>query len=182
MSRRSQPRAGFTLIEVVVALVVSAIVMLGARAMLAEVGDDALRISTETQRLDSAANGERTLRALVRQLDLNSGEASQFAGDPQQVSFSSWCDVPGGWREHCAVTLSLDPRAGAGNSALVIRTSKGAALVVRDNIGVGELRYLTTVTGGGEWIRVWGAGITAPLAIGIILDSDTLIVPIGERG
>ena len=64
----------------------------------------------------------------------------------------------------------------------MIRTSKGAALVVRDRIAIGEFRYLTTVTGGGEWIRVWGAGITAPLAIGVILDSDTLIVPIGERG
>lgn len=180
MLRRSRLSTGFTLIEVVVALVVSAIVMLGARAMLGEVGDDALRILAETQRLDAEANGERTLRSLVRQLDLGSGEGSQFAGDPRQVSFSSWCDVPSGWRERCAVTLTLEPSAG--NNALVIRTSKGTALVVRDRIGTGELRYLTTVTGGGEWIRVWGAGITAPLAIGVILDSDTLIVPIGERG
>ncbi|HEV7702774.1 MAG TPA: hypothetical protein VGO46_00725, partial [Gemmatimonadaceae bacterium] len=118
--------------------------------------------------------------SLVRQLDLGSGQAAEFAGDARQVSFSSWCDVPSGWRERCAVTLTLEPVAG--KSALVVRTSKGAALMVRDRIGTGELRYLTTVTGGGEWIRVWGAGITAPLAIGVILDRDTLIVPIGERG
>jgi prepilin-type N-terminal cleavage/methylation domain-containing protein len=180
MSRRNRSRAGFTLIEIVVALVVSAIVLLGARAMLGEVGDDALRISAETARLDSDANGERALRALVRRLDLGSGEASQFAGDPRQVSFSSWCDVPSGWQERCVVTLTLEPHAG--KSAFVIRTSKGALLLVRDRVGMGELRYLTTVTGGGEWIRVWGAGITAPLAIGIILDRDTLIAPIGERG
>jgi prepilin-type N-terminal cleavage/methylation domain-containing protein len=180
MSRSRREPRGFTLIEIVVALVVSAIVMLGARAMLGEVGDDALRISAETRRLDSEANGERSLRALVRQLDLNSGDLSQFAGDPRRVSFSSWCDVPSGWQERCAVTLTLERRAGA--NALVIRTSKGGALVVRDRVGAGELRYLTTVTSGGEWIRVWGAGITAPLAIGVILDGDTLIVPIGERG
>ena len=180
MLRRSHRTVGFTLIEVVVALVVSAIVMLGARAMLGEVGDDAHRIATETARLDAEANGERTMRALVRQLDLSSGEGSQFAGDPRQVTFASWCEVASGWRERCAVTLTMEPLAG--KSALVIRTSKGVALVVRDRIGTGELRYLTTVTGGGEWIRVWGAGITAPLAIGVILDRDTLIVPIGERG
>ena len=180
MSCRSLSRAGFTLIEVVVALVVSAIVMLGARAMLGEVGDDAHRISVEAARLDSEANGERTLRALVRQLDLGSDEASQFAGDPRRVSFESWCDVPSGWRERCAVTLTLEPSAE--KSSLVVRTSKSSALMVRDRIRTGEFRYLTTVTGGGEWIRVWGAGITAPLAIGIILDGDTLIVPIGERG
>lgn len=180
MSSRSRGSSGFTLIEVVVALVVSAIVMLGARAMLGEVGDDALRISAETRRLDAEANGERMMRSLARQLDLGTGEASQFGGDPRQVSFASWCDVPSGWRERCAVTLTLEPIAG--KSALVVRTSKGAALVVRNGVVAGELRYLTTVTAGGEWIRVWGAGITAPLAIGIILDRDTLIVPIGERG
>jgi prepilin-type N-terminal cleavage/methylation domain-containing protein len=180
MSHRNRVPAGFTLIEVVVALVVSAIVMLGARAVLGEVGDEALRISAEAQRLDAEANGERTLRALVRQLDLGSDEASQFAGDPRQVSFASWCDVSSGWQERCAVTLTLEARERT--NALVIRTSKGTAIVVRDRIATGELRYLTTVTGAGEWIRVWGAGITAPLAIAVILDGDTLIVPIGERG
>ncbi|MGH7620912.1 MAG: hypothetical protein ACREMU_01100, partial [Gemmatimonadaceae bacterium] len=66
--------------------------------------------------------------------------------------------------------------------ALVIHTSVNGSVVVRDSVRSGALRYLTRVSGGGEWIRVWGAGITAPLAIGVILDADTLIVPIGERG
>ena len=123
MYRHSPSPMGFTLIEIVVALVVSAIVMLGARAMLGEVGDDALRIAAETRRLDAEANGERTMRSLVQQLDLSSGEASQFAGDPQHVSFASWCDVPSGWRERCSVTLSVE-RSG-GNKALMINTFEG---------------------------------------------------------
>ena len=181
MSRRRRSRvSGFTLIEVVIALVVSAIVLLGARAMLGEVGDDALRINAQAQRIDRDANAERELRSLVLHLELGAGEASQFAGDPGRASFSSWCDAPGGWQEPCAVTLTLVPRARG--VALVAHTSVNGDIVVRDSVRVGALRYLTRVSDGGEWIRVWGAGITAPLAIGVILDADTLIVPIGERG
>jgi prepilin-type N-terminal cleavage/methylation domain-containing protein len=171
---------GFTLIEVIVALVVSAIVLLGARAMLGETGDDALRITVQTQRSDRDANAERQLRGLVLHLELGAGESSQFAGDPGRASFASWCDVPGGWQERCAVTLSLVPRSYG--VALVAHTSVNGDIVVRDSVRAGALRYLTRVSDGGEWIRVWGAGITAPLAIGVILDADTLIVPIGERG
>jgi prepilin-type N-terminal cleavage/methylation domain-containing protein len=178
LNRRA--RSGFTLIEVMVALVLSAIVLLGARAMLGEVGDDTLRIAAQARKVDGDANGERTLRALVGNLELGAGDSTQFAGDPRRASFSSWCDIPAGWQERCAVSLIIERRADG--DALVIHTSQSGALVVREHVRAGSLRYLSTVSSGGEWIRIWGAGITAPLAIGVILDADTLIVPIGERG
>ena len=154
--------------------------LLGARALLGEVGDDAIRIAAHAESVDADANAERALRTLMFELELGSGEAQQFAGDPQRAVFSSWCDVPAGWQERCSVELTVEPRHVG--SALVIHTSVSGPVVVRDRVTNASLRYLTTVSGGGEWIRVWGAGITAPLAIGIILDADTLIVPIGERG
>jgi prepilin-type N-terminal cleavage/methylation domain-containing protein len=178
--RNSGATAGFTLIEVMVSLVVSAIVLLGARAMLGEVGDAAARISAESARLDTNANAERALRVLVRNLDLGYSNEAVFAGDVRRVTFVSWCDTPSGWQERCKVALTIEKRQGG--DALVVQTSRSDAIIVRDRVRNGSLRYLTTVYGGGEWIRTWGAGITAPLAIGIILDSDTLIVPIGERG
>jgi prepilin-type N-terminal cleavage/methylation domain-containing protein len=178
--RRSGEAPGFTLIEVMVALVVSAIVLLGARAMLGEVGDAAARISVEGARLDANANAEHALRALVRNLYLGYANEAVFAGDARQVTFVSWCDTPSGGQERCKVALSIEKRIGG--DALVVHTSRSDAIVVRDRVRTGSLRYLTTVYRGGEWIRSWGAGITAPLAIGIILDTDTLIVPIGERG
>ena len=178
--RNSGATAGFTLVEVMVALVVSAIVLLGARAMLGEVGDAAVRISSESARLDTNANAEHALRVLVRNLDLGYANDAVFAGDVRQVTFVSWCDTPSGWQERCKVALTIEKRQGG--DALVVQTSRSNAIIVRDRVRNGSLRYLTTVYRGGEWIRTWGAGITAPLAIGIILDSDTLIVPIGERG
>jgi prepilin-type N-terminal cleavage/methylation domain-containing protein len=180
LSRERGQTPGFTLIEVMVALVVSAIVLLGARAMLGEVGDAAARISVESGRLDTNANADHALRALVRNLDLGYANEAVFAGELRQVTFVSWCDTPGGWQERCKVEITIEKREGG--DALVVHTPRSGAIVVRDHVRNGSLRYLTTVYGGGEWIRSWGAGITAPLAIGIILDSDTLIVPIGERG
>lgn len=178
--RSSRGHDGFTLIEVIVALVISAIVLLGARAMLGEVGDDALRIAAQTRHVDTEANAERALRALVRGLELSGNDSAQFSGDEQKTQFSSWCDVPGGWQERCSVELVVERRRDG--DALVIQTSTRPPILVREGMRAASLRYLSTVSGGGEWIRVWGTGITAPLAIGIILDADTLIVPIGERG
>ncbi|MGH7621061.1 MAG: PulJ/GspJ family protein, partial [Gemmatimonadaceae bacterium] len=157
LRHKRSARAGFTLIEVIVALVVSAAVLLGARAMLGEVGDDALRIGAQARRIDHDANAERLMRGLVGQLELGTGEASQFAGDPARASFASWCDAPGGWQERCAVVLQIVPRSYG--SALVVRTSVNGGFVVRDSVRSGSLRYLTRVTNGGDWIRVWGAGI-----------------------
>lgn len=178
--RKSRKPSGFTLIEVMVALVVSAIVLLGARAMLGAVGDAATRISQEGARLDTSANADRTLRSLVRNLDLGFANDAVFAGDTRQVTFASWCDMPSGWQERCRVTVAIERRTDG--DALVLHTTRGDAIVVRERMRSGSLRYLATVYGGGEWIRTWGVGITAPLAIGILLDGDTLIVPIGERG
>ena len=178
--RSNRARGGFTLIEVIVALVVSSIVLLGARAMLGEIGDDALRIAARAQRVDAETNAERTMRALVRGLELSANDSAQFSGTARRAQFSSWCDMPAGWQERCSVALVIEKRRDG--DALVIHASARPPMIVRERVGTASLRYLSTVSAGGEWIRVWGAGITAPLAIGIILDADTLIVPIGERG
>ena len=64
----------------------------------------------------------------------------------------------------------------------VSKPSTGERIVLRRGFSVGTLRYLNTPAGGGQWFRVWGHGITAPLAVGVITDDDTMIVRIGERG
>jgi prepilin-type N-terminal cleavage/methylation domain-containing protein len=173
-------RSGFTLIEVMVALVVSGIVLVGARAMLEVTADRAASITAAAAAADRDANAERTLRALVERIEVGNGSTTDFAGDSAAAHLASWCDVPGGWQEQCTVTLGFE-RDGA-RLALVARTSLGDVFVLRTGLRVGALRYLVDPKAGGAWIRGWGAGITAPLAIGIFTDRDTMIVRIGERG
>jgi hypothetical protein len=55
-------------------------------------------------------------------------------------------------------------------------------LIVRERFERCELRYLKDASTRGTWFRSWGTGISAPIAIGVIVDRDTLILRIGERG
>ena len=178
--RESRARAGFTLVELMVALVVSAIVVLGARMLLEQLGDSASRTVAAATRADREVNGERLLRDLAGRLEVGTEKAVRFSGEPNTASFGSWCDVPSGWQERCAVTLV----AGAqdGRSVLVASFASGDSLTLLVREQPIELRYLDDPHSGGRWFMSWGLGITAPLAFAVISGADTMIVRIGDRG
>lgn len=179
MSSRS-PNAGFTLLEVVVALALSGLVLLGARVMLAQVADGAERIAAGAADADRGANAERMLRDLVGRIEVSPDEGRTVAGDARGASFSTWCDVAAGWQERCTATLGL-VRAGSSNVLALAGTGLGVQ-PVRRGFERGTLLYLTDAGGGGTWVRGWTSAVAAPLAIGVVMDGDTLILRIGERG
>ena len=171
---------GFTLIEVVIALALSGIVLLGARTLLSEMADNERRIAESAAVAEADANGERLLRTLLGRLDMGESEQLRFGGTPTNARFTSWCDVPSGWLERCEVELAIEARGNGGS--LVARFGDGSVIPLVRGFRHGALRYLNTPANGGEWFQSWGTGVTAPLAISVILDRDTLIVRIGERG
>jgi prepilin-type N-terminal cleavage/methylation domain-containing protein len=188
---------GFTLIEVLIALAIGGMVLLGAHALLTALADEEHRISATAAVTDAAANGERLLRALVGQIEVGTDESAPFEGTPAAARFTTWCEVPAGWQERCAVTLAIESAAGDSLAndlhdgathfsraarALVARFADGRAVVLDRAVEPDGLRYLESAAHGGHWFRVWGAGITAPLALGVLRGRDTLIVRIGERG
>lgn len=184
---RMESRRGFTLVELLVALVVGAIVMLGGRLVLQSVADSRARLSRATRHADDDANAERVLRAAVAALEVGSGADAQFGGDEHETRFTSWCDTPGGWKERCGVKLSV---VGDGEGtviqdslghALVLELAQQPPIVVRTAFVHGTLRYLLDAHDGGRWMRVWDRGLSAPLAIAAIVDGDTLILGIGNR-
>lgn len=180
----SSPR-GFTLIELMVSLAVGGIAILGARSILGALADHADRVSETAAWSDRAANGERTLRLLLGNLEIGTTPDASFGGDERQASFTSWCQTPSGWTERCRVRLSAVTHVPSSNVArhtLTATLSTGEVAVLLDDADVLELRYLRDAAHGGSWFRQWGAGITAPLAIGIVRGGDTLIVRIGDRG
>jgi prepilin-type N-terminal cleavage/methylation domain-containing protein len=185
-SQRHRQRRGFTLIEVLVALVVGAVVMLGARLLLEGVGDSGRRIVRVAQRADRDANAERLLRSTVASLEWGSAEegGARFGGDEHEARFTSWCDTPGGWQERCAVMISItcDSSAQPVSAALSLSGVGTEPVQVRAGFMRGELRYLADARDGGHWITKWDAGLSAPIAIGVILDRDTLVLRVGERG
>lgn len=173
-------RRGFTLIELLVALLVGATIVLGARLMLEGVADNARRVTSIARRADHEANAERLLRSTVAAIDVSAAGVQPFEGDERAAHFTSWCARPGGWQERCVVTLAVTGDSAA--TALVLTLPAGAPINVRAGTRHGELRYLADARGGGQWLRNWNTGVNAPLAIGAIIDADTLVLVIGERG
>jgi hypothetical protein len=202
-----------------VAIAIGGMVLLGARSLLEVLADEEGHVAREAAIHDARANGERLLRDLVGRVEVGVTKTESFTGDPSAASFTSWCDVPAGWQERCRVTIAIENPAGTaaendfesdggrdGGSdrgsdgaapALVAMLPGGRRVILRTGFRAGELRYLNSAASGGEWFRQWGEGITAPLAIGVLLERessdveglvvegyvvDTLIVRIGERG
>jgi prepilin-type N-terminal cleavage/methylation domain-containing protein len=179
MSRKAG--RGFTLIELMVAIVLSGIVLLGARALWESLAISVDRLRSQATADARAENGERLLRSLVGRLEVGTDQSHEFAGDEQHVRFTTWCDVPAGWQERCDAVVGFEPDSGD-RIQLVARLSTGELVPLERGFTRGLLRYLNTPAGGGVWFRIWGHGIIAPLAIGVITDRDTTIVRIGERG
>lgn len=174
-------RRGFTLIELSVAIALSGIVLLGARALWESLATSVDRLRSQATADARDENGERLLRSLVGRLEVGTDQSHEFAGDEQHVRFTTWCDVPAGWLERCDAVIGIEPDS-ADRLQLVARLSTGERVSLQRGFSRGVLRYLNSPAGGGIWFRIWGHGITAPLAIGVITDSDTAIVRIGERG
>ncbi|HEX2781020.1 MAG TPA: prepilin-type N-terminal cleavage/methylation domain-containing protein [Gemmatimonadaceae bacterium] len=177
---RRDRRVGFTLLEVVVALLVSGVVVLGARLLLERIGDGAQRIVATASASDERANGIRLLRDLTLRLDPGTTDATPFSGDSAVTRFGTWCEVPRGWIERCVVLIAV--RRGEARDTISVATSTGLAFAAFDGPAPLELRYLRSARDGGEWFRTWGSGVTAPLAIGIVSPRDTTILRIGDRG
>lgn len=175
-ARRARP--GLTLVEVVVALALAGLVLLGARGVLESVADAADAVARGAALADGEANADRFVRGLFERLEVGVDEAHRFVGREHALRFASWCAVPAGWQEPCTVTVAVDSLRGV----LALSLSTGEQVVLRRGFAHGALRYLGSAGGGGVWLAGWGAGITAPPAIAVVVDGDTLVLRIGERG
>lgn len=164
------------------AIVVTTIVLAGARALLGQIADGGDRIAAAAADADREANADALLRTLAGRLQVSGEQGAEirFAGEPRGARFRTWCEVPAGWLESCDASLGLI--AADGGNALVLTLSTGELIPLRRGFRRGEILYLRDAAEGGVWMREWGFSISAPLALGIVIDGDTTIVRIGERG
>ena len=186
----SAARHGFTLLELLVALVVSAVVLLGARAISETLADGAHRSTVAATEADRSGNAERLLREVVGRIEVADRDDRRFDGRSTGARFSSWCAVPAGWLERCSGALLLDTasvRDGGGHDgsrrrALLLVLSTGDSITLRTGFERGSLWYIAASEEGSPWYSEWGKGITVPAAIGVVIDSDTTFVRLGDRG
>jgi prepilin-type N-terminal cleavage/methylation domain-containing protein len=174
-------RTGFTLLEVLIALMIGAIVLAAARGLLVQIADGADATARAARADDLSANTDQEMRALFAQVELGDSPDRQFNGDERSVTFSSWCAMPAGWMERCRVSVLLAP-SGPEAIDLVAHLSTGDTLMVPMNARSGTFIYLSDPHQERRWFRSWERGSVAPWAVGVVAGGDTTILRIGERG
>ena len=171
---------GFTLIEVVVALVLGATIVLVAHRLCAALLDWAAHLTATTERLDREANGRRVLVAAVESIDISSAGTEGFAGGPSGVRFSSWAVDVHGWPALRSLTLGIQGRA------LVLDGLDCGPVAVADSVDFVTIDYLLELGEDARWMRSWSSALSVPVALRVRIEaaarSDTLLLAIGPRG
>ena len=171
-------RAGFTLVEVLVALSICAVVLVSARALLDGLATHAHATVRAMRRADATGNGERLARQLAGNLVLAPGNARSFEGSTTEASFESWCPAARGGLERCGVRLALV--GGSEEAGIVVSLSTGARIPLVRGTNA-RLRYLSDPADGGRWDDVWRQPQTPPLAVAASAGGRTIMLRIGER-
>jgi len=171
-----QTTDGFTLMEIMVALVIAVMVLVAAHTAFVAIADQGEAFARMSARQDGEANAWEWLRILVRRMR-TAGDAASIVGTDSTVNFSSWCESPHGWLEPCSVSLSVDHR----DSLLRVASSTGLAFAVLA-VPPTHLRYYVIGKRSGVLASSWNSTFAPPDAIAVLTGADTLLFGIGDRG
>jgi prepilin-type N-terminal cleavage/methylation domain-containing protein len=172
------PHRGFTLMEVIVALTIAALLVVGARGLLEAIGGQAQAVLRFATAADRRLNARTELRRLVADLEPMRDSLPSMEGDGDSTAFRSRCVSEHGWTEPCDVMLRVE--AGTQGRRVTL-TAQDRRAVIGDSLSAAAIRYLTSAIAGGRWIESWQGTIGIPVGLGIIMNGDTLFMPIGDR-
>jgi len=174
----NEVRRGMTLIELMLAITLGGMLLLGARMLFTQLQVADVNLGRAAREGDERANAMRLLHLLVRNAEVQPDSVNRFQGDTMSVRFRSHCQRPGGWLEACSVSLVL---AVTGDSTMLTADlTPGRRLVLARWSGRGGFEYLDTAPSD-RWVGSWGRSIIPPAAIAVALPSDTIVLPIAGR-
>lgn len=171
-------RAGFTLVEVIVAMAIAAIVILAAHRIFTGVADGARAVATARENLDRSVNARRWLKATFLSIE------PPFEGRANHASFTSWQLMPGGWFEQTPTRLLQE----SGNFLAVTGAER---LQLADRVSDVAFDYLLDPGADSKWVREWISPVSTPLAVRVRITGcgrryagcvDTLLFLVKERG
>lgn len=171
-------RAGFTLVEVLVALSIGAVVLVSARALLDGLASHTRTTVRAMHDADIEGNGERLARQVAGNLILATDPAPSFIGTEKEAMFDAWCPAPRGGLERCQIRLAVASSVKEPGVELSLSTGTKVELLHGANA---RLRYLSDAAEGGHWEEVWRQPQTPPLAVALSAGGRSLVLRIGER-
>jgi len=170
--------AGFTLIEVLVALSIAGIVIVAAGRIFTSVIDATAAVSTAREELDRVSNAHRWLKATFLSLE------PPFEGRPNKLVFNSMQLNPGGWFELQATQLGQE-------GGHLLARSGPRLFALADSVTDVTFDYLLEPGAATRWVHEWVSPVSAPLAVRVRVGGcgrrdagcvDTLLFLIRERG
>lgn len=170
---------GFTLIEMIVAILLTSMVALLAHELLTAVIGGAEAVRRAAPAADGPAMGRLWAAEACRTLEVGTGPGLGFEGTSTTARFAARLPSTDGWVERTPVAIIV------AEGATTLEAS-GLTVVVSDSIESAAIDYLVDASGDGGWVAGWSSPVSAPMAIrlrswhrGVV---DTLLCPIGGRG
>jgi len=176
-------KRGFTLVEVMVALVISGLALGLAAGGWAALARNSGRIVREAESGTTHGVNQRRLRDLIASMEAGGDSAASFRGFPDGMECTTWLLLPGGWPGRTRLTLRV-------RDSLLIAETRMGAQVLAEHVTSIRLSYLLNQGLGASWTERWESPITLPSAVraevgrwnGMSSVIDTLLVVIGARG
>jgi len=193
---RLSSRAGFTLLELMVAMVIGGVTLTAAAALYLGLASRADAIEAASRAASHDANGERLLRILAANVEPR-GNGGGVRGDGASVALDTRCESALGWAEPCRVRLAFQAGGAHRHRLLLWRLAPSAdsspapfadppadvsaegtpGMVLRDSVREGRFVYLVDASHGGSWSAAW-TETPAPPAFAVVMDGDTLLLPV----
>ncbi len=174
-------RAGFTLVEVSVALVVGVVAVGTAHAVLSSTHDMVVRLAVADEASRREYNGYRWLAERLRAADVGV-DSGRFDGSSDALSFPTWVAEEHGWSYPVRVSIRLD------GGRLGVRLDSDNLIVLRDSVAEVHFDYLQQYGADEPWVEEWSSDVRPPAGLRIRLTDaraqgqvDTLLFSTGGR-
>jgi prepilin-type N-terminal cleavage/methylation domain-containing protein len=151
-------RPGFTLIEVLVAVLLTGVVALMAHTLFSAAVGGLRAVDRADVELARDMNARRWLRAAMLSAEAGQGGDGPFEGRPGSATFSAMIATPDGWPELRTVRLA---RAGR----RFVAAAGGSAVVLAEPVDDVAFDYLVEPGADARWATTWISPVSLPLAI-----------------
>lgn len=183
MTRLRSNREGFTLIELMVALVIGGSVLLACGLLFTGMATTARTTADAEQRSSRWANARRLLRQLCSNVEVGLPGDVPFAGTPSALHMTTWHRVADGWLERQDLHLHHV------GDRLVATFGDGGTVTLAEDVRSVGFDYLLSPGAATKWGSGWQSPVSVPLAVrirltfaGSIARADTVLLILGERG
>lgn len=171
-------RSGFTLVEVLLAMTIGAMVLATLGELIGAAAITGRRLTDARAQLDSAAMGREWLRTAFRNAEAGHPGDTPFDGSHDAMQFSSRMPTANGWHAQDTVVIGLQ------GGSLVLRSAATGTLVLQSDVRVLQTDYLEQLGASSPWLPAYSSPSVTPLAIRLRVATrrsiDTLVFSTGS--